>query len=200
MRGLILGRRSRPGRCCCHRIDCDGDSAVEPPRPIRGSEVRRHRWSNQIRTSLGDPQFRASRSGVDGHFLGRCHHGFSRQDGQSRIVAERHLHPAIFQRVEADDGRSAAGLEPVGKFGQGGVEVIELGVDRDPQRLEDPRRRVDPAPLTGNALADESPRGVRWSRSARSAAPRRSAGPRGGSTAPRRTQRTAGPGPPRSTC
>ena len=47
------------------------------------------------------------------------------------------------------------GLSQSGRVGQGGVQVLELVVDRDPQGLEDAGRRVDRPPLAGDAPADE---------------------------------------------
>src|SRR5262249_18375623 len=47
------------------------------------------------------------------------------------------------QRVEADDRGATARQQEVGDEGKGGVELIELVIDRDPQSLEDACGWVD---------------------------------------------------------
>src|SRR6185369_9898984 len=59
-----------------------------------------------------------------------------RQRARPREVAEAVLDQAILERVEADDRAAAAGREQAGEVGEQVLELLELAVDRDAQRLE----------------------------------------------------------------
>ena len=170
------GRRERFGRCmlvrggscigASPRAGSPSPSAVSVPVPgwfIQRSNLLGRSGDRRFGGTGGPARFGhrsatlnfALRARGLAAILGRGRHGFPRQDGEPRVVAERMLDPAVFQRMEADDGGSAAGFEPVGETGEGVVEVAELVVDRDPEGLEGPGRRVDRAPLAGHALADD---------------------------------------------
>ena len=95
------------------------------------------------------------------------------------------LTEAILERVKRDDRGDAAVLEQLGQRGEQRVELVELAVDRDAQRLERARRRIDPrrgvAPSARttarrrSAVVASSPlRRARARSSARSARERRS--------------------------
>src|SRR4029079_7715364 len=60
-------------------------------------------------------------------------------------LAEEPLHDPVLERVEGDDGEAAAGLQHLERRWQGVRERVELVVDRDPQSLEDPLRRMSVA-------------------------------------------------------
>src|SRR5262249_10571299 len=72
-----------------------------------------------------------------------------RTDTAARCVAEAVLDDAVFQRVERDDGQPAARLDELERVVQAGLELAELVVDGDPQRLEGALGRVALAEARG---------------------------------------------------
>ena len=60
-----------------------------------------------------------------------------------RQIAERVLDQPVLERVEADDRAAPAHRSRSGNAARKRRELVELGVDRDAQRLERARRRVD---------------------------------------------------------
>src|SRR5205823_3485682 len=58
-------------------------------------------------------------------------------------VAKAMLDQAVLERVEADDRAPPPGDQQVGEPGEELLELLDLAVDRDAQRLERAGRRVD---------------------------------------------------------
>src|SRR6266542_6973668 len=56
------------------------------------------------------------------------------------------LDDPVLERVVGDDDEAPAGSQQVHRAGETALDRFELAVDRDPERLEDARRRMDPAP------------------------------------------------------
>src|SRR4051794_33303727 len=65
-----------------------------------------------------------------------------RTDTALRPIGEEPLHPAILEGVEGDAGDPAARAQEVPRARERGVELVELLVDGDSQRLEDALGRV----------------------------------------------------------
>ena len=60
----------------------------------------------------------------------------------SATFAEEALHDPVLETVEGDDGEPAAGLQrALGRF-EALLELVELGVEMDPDRLEGAGRRI----------------------------------------------------------
>ena len=119
-----------------------------------------------------------------------------RADAAAPLGGEEALDDAVLERVVGQDDEAAARPQQVDGGGEALLERVELLVDRDPQRLEDARRRMDPA-------ADARVGRARRARRARPAPRRSRSGPSRGRrrwpwrsstrTAPRRTGGTARP-------
>src|SRR5258708_36425204 len=60
----------------------------------------------------------------------------------SRLGAQKILHGAIFERVEADHGEPAARFQAIHRRVQAAIDRVEFAVDMDAQRLEAARRRM----------------------------------------------------------
>ena len=65
--------------------------------------------------------------------------------------AQESLDPAVLERMEGDDGEPAARRQQPLGGGQAAVELAELVVDRDAQRLEGAGRGIDAAGAGGTA-------------------------------------------------
>ena len=82
----------------------------------------------------------------DGLGLGRAPAAADRQvgraDAAARAVGEEALDAPVLERVEGDRGEPAAGAQQLPRQRQRGVELVELVVDRDPDRLEGALGRV----------------------------------------------------------
>src|SRR5205085_7417845 len=76
-----------------------------------------------------------------------------RADAALRPLGQEALHTAVFKRMEGNPCKSAFRSEQLPGGGQGAVELVELAVDRDAQRLE--------GPLGGVAAAEARRRGDR---------------------------------------
>src|SRR6202012_4500287 len=63
----------------------------------------------------------------------------------SFAIEERALHQAIFQRMEADERGDAGGTQQVFGEAEQCVQLIQLRVDGEAQRLKFLRRRIDTA-------------------------------------------------------
>src|SRR5207247_2049996 len=61
-----------------------------------------------------------------------------RADTGAAPFVKRVLDDAVLARMITDDGEGPAGRERVPEVGQRAIEVLELVVHRDPDRLEDP--------------------------------------------------------------
>ena len=71
------------------------------------------------------------------------------EDAETFVVAERPLHDPVLQGVVGEHDHAATGAEESDRPRQGGGELLELPVDRDPERLERPTRGVG-APRTSS--------------------------------------------------
>ncbi len=79
-----------------------------------------------------------------------------RTNAVARLPDEELLRDPVLERVEGDDREPTAWAQRP----HGGLEallkILELMVDRDAQRLEDPRRRIDAAPTLRLHARDEA--------------------------------------------
>ena len=69
--------------------------------------------------------------------------------------AQKLLDPPILERVERHDGEPAAGRQQLLGGGEAAIELAELVIDGDPQRLERPGRRILPGLGFGYRRADD---------------------------------------------
>ena len=72
-----------------------------------------------------------------------------RADAAARAVGEEALDAAVLERVEGDRRQPALGTQELPRQRQRGVELLELAVDRDPDRLEGALGRVAAAEARG---------------------------------------------------
>ena len=72
-----------------------------------------------------------------------------RADAAARAVGEEALDAAVLERVEGDRGQPALGAQELPRQRQRGVELLELAVDRDADRLEGALGRVAAAEARG---------------------------------------------------
>src|SRR5262249_38677646 len=94
------------------------------------------------------PQERASAARIPRGLFGSGPDRLLREDVRdAALVQPPHevLDHAVFARVEADHPETAAGREHVPRDGKRALEHAVLVVDRDPERLEHPRRGMDVA-------------------------------------------------------
>ena len=68
-----------------------------------------------------------------------------RTNAVARLAEHESLHDPVLERVERDDRETAAGAQERERGHKTALEVRELVVHRDAQRLEDARRRIDGA-------------------------------------------------------
>ena len=69
---------------------------------------------------------------------------------------QRVLDDAILERVERDDDQARAGAQPLRRRRDEAIQIVELAVHPDPQRLKGARRRIDARrPAPGNRPADD---------------------------------------------
>ncbi len=112
-----------------------------------------------------------------------------RADAAATLGLEEPLDDPVLERVVAEDDEAAPGSEEVEGGCQTGRQRVELLVDGDPQRLEDPGRGMRPAAearVRRQRLARRGRRAPRRSRPARSCGHRRSRGRSAAPSAPRR--------------
>ena len=74
-----------------------------------------------------------------------AHGRLRRADAAATLRGEEPLDDAVLERVVGQDDDPSARTQQVHGGGEALLERVELLVDRDPQRLEDARGRVDPA-------------------------------------------------------
>ena len=87
--------------------------------------------------------------GLRAHLRLAGHHRLLRQHGDARLACRQRpegvLHDPILERVERDDHQPRPGAQPRRGRLQEAIELVQLAVHPDPQRLERPRGRIDPA-------------------------------------------------------
>jgi hypothetical protein len=66
-----------------------------------------------------------------------------RTDAVARFTNHELLHGTVLERVERDDREPATGTERAHRGVEAALQVLELAVDGDAERLEDPRRGID---------------------------------------------------------
>src|SRR5439155_23301516 len=92
-------------------------------------------------------QFSAARSWITAHFHVVCRYWLFRQQPVKttlRARAQRIFHSAVFQRVEADDYQPAATPEHRRRRFQQRLQLFQLTVYEDSDRLESARRGMNP--------------------------------------------------------
>ena len=160
----------------------DKPTSVIPPSLRRGH--CRHRSSRPA-------ELRRSAARVVADFLGGGADRFLRdrlEYAAAKSVAERVLDQAVLDAVKRQDAEPPAGLQAIRRREQEAVQVRDLVVDENAQRLERPRRRVQ----FGFARGDFSARCP----SPRAPVPRAPASARSGvSAAPTRSARQSAPRP-----
>ena len=80
-----------------------------------------------------------------------------RTNAVARFAEHESLHDPILERVERDDRETAAGTQHAERCRKAALQVRELVVHRDAQRLEDARRRIDRARALGLDAEHELP-------------------------------------------
>src|SRR5688500_10072411 len=79
-----------------------------------------------------------------------------RTNAVARFPDEELLRDPVLERVEGDDREATAGAQRAHGGPQALLKTLELMVDRDAQRLEDARRRIDAAPTLRLHASDEA--------------------------------------------
>src|SRR5439155_27169587 len=79
----------------------------------------------------------------------RANRQVGRADAAAGALGEEALDAPVLERVEGDGGEAAAGAQELPRERQRGVELLELGVDRDPDGLEGALGRVAAAEARG---------------------------------------------------
>ena len=158
---------------------------------------------------LGDAQARRAGARIGGDLGGRRQHRLAREVAQlgslgigaRRRVARRArraagtgahelLHGAIFQRMERDDGEAAARRQHLLGGGQAALELAQLVVHGDAQRLEGAGGGIAlVAALRADGAAHDLGQLAGGLDALGACAPRRWRAPRGGCDAPRRNGR-----------
>src|SRR5439155_15619462 len=129
-----------------HRATQCRPLAIAPLRHLECSELRRA--SARIGPQLGETGTdRFSREQATQRAPAAVAHGLPwRADARPAPVAERVLDDAVLARVVGDHRHAAAGHERGAERRQGELELLELLVDDDAQRLKQPREVGRPRP------------------------------------------------------
>src|SRR3569832_812765 len=144
---------------CAHDAAPGSPPAHTPPAPMRG---RYRDGSCRLAHTLRHPQYGATRTRIGYDFgitcmLGTAHalqpprfqHGGRYRQPARRLfplglIAHETLDDAIFERMETDDDKPAAGLQPVHALRQHDAQFFKLAVEINPYSLEAAGRRVLP--------------------------------------------------------
>ncbi len=111
---------------------------------------------------------------------------------------EEPLHQPVLQRMERDHHEPSARRQQRRGLRQPALDLAQLVVHPDAQRLEAARRRVDAGAIGRHHAADDGGERARWSRSAPRAAPPRWRARCARARRSSPSSKTARPGPPRA--
>src|SRR5207302_1610709 len=102
--------------------------------------------------ALRRPQLRAATTWIAVHLRIGWPNRLLRQRRQTRVAAKRLLHAAVFQRMKADNHKSAPRSKVVRNYPQRGFQRFKLSIHGNPQGLKSSCRRIDSIGRTRNAL------------------------------------------------
>ena len=138
----VRGPRAGGGRSCAGATSCCGGSCAPASCRAARSRALRDRGLRSISSAVG--RRGCGPTGARRGDRPQTHTGdFGRTRAAAALGGDEALHDAVLQRVIADDREAAAVAQHVDGRLKRYRQSLEFAVDRDAQRLEDARRRVD---------------------------------------------------------